>query len=175
MGFWTLSIVRNSKNYKTQYFGKWICFRPQAKWRRLLVYWVSYKELTSSFQNSGRWTKSTTASNSDSTLSVQRLTVSSGTQLETASRYIEDNENQLHISCVLFGIGLKLRHPVIVFCAEATANYHTLFQSYERQCEGKKKIFISCTASTPAAARSASHPISTRADFPGGKAAVAWS
>jgi hypothetical protein len=33
LGFWTLSIVRNSKYYKTQHFGNWICLRPQVKGR----------------------------------------------------------------------------------------------------------------------------------------------
>jgi hypothetical protein len=29
--FWTLSIVRNFKYYKTQRFGSWICFRPKVR------------------------------------------------------------------------------------------------------------------------------------------------
>jgi hypothetical protein len=29
LGFWTLSIIQYSRNYKTQRFGKWICLRPQ--------------------------------------------------------------------------------------------------------------------------------------------------
>jgi hypothetical protein len=31
LSFWTLSIVRNSKDKKTQRFGNWICFCPQVK------------------------------------------------------------------------------------------------------------------------------------------------
>jgi hypothetical protein len=31
LGFWTLSIVRNSINKETQRFGNWICFRPQVR------------------------------------------------------------------------------------------------------------------------------------------------
>jgi hypothetical protein len=31
LGFWTLSIVRNSINKKTQRFGNWICPRPQVR------------------------------------------------------------------------------------------------------------------------------------------------
>jgi hypothetical protein len=31
LGFWTLSIVRNSKYKKTERFGNWIRFRPQMK------------------------------------------------------------------------------------------------------------------------------------------------
>jgi hypothetical protein len=31
MDFWTLSIVRNSKYYKTQRFGNLICFRPKVR------------------------------------------------------------------------------------------------------------------------------------------------
>jgi hypothetical protein len=34
LGFWTLSIVRNSKYLKTQRFGNWICFRPQMAWEK---------------------------------------------------------------------------------------------------------------------------------------------
>jgi hypothetical protein len=30
-GFLDFSIVRYSRNYKTQRFGNWICFRPQMK------------------------------------------------------------------------------------------------------------------------------------------------
>jgi hypothetical protein len=33
--FWTLSIVRSSKNYRAQRLGNWICFRPQVRWLRL--------------------------------------------------------------------------------------------------------------------------------------------
>jgi hypothetical protein len=36
LGFWTLSIVRNSKYQKTQRFGNYICFRPQVSGRRFL-------------------------------------------------------------------------------------------------------------------------------------------
>jgi hypothetical protein len=31
LGFWTLPIVRNSINKKTQRFENWICFRPQVR------------------------------------------------------------------------------------------------------------------------------------------------
>jgi hypothetical protein len=31
LGFWTLSIVRYFRNYKTQRFGNWTCFRPQVR------------------------------------------------------------------------------------------------------------------------------------------------
>jgi hypothetical protein len=31
LGFWTLSIVRNSKYKKAQRFGNWIGFRPQVR------------------------------------------------------------------------------------------------------------------------------------------------
>jgi hypothetical protein len=31
LGFWTLSIVRNSKYQKTKRFGNWICYRPQVR------------------------------------------------------------------------------------------------------------------------------------------------
>jgi hypothetical protein len=31
LGFWTLPIVRYSRNLKTQYLGSWICFRPQVR------------------------------------------------------------------------------------------------------------------------------------------------
>jgi hypothetical protein len=31
LGSWTLSIVRYSRNQKTQCFGSWILFRPQVK------------------------------------------------------------------------------------------------------------------------------------------------
>jgi hypothetical protein len=31
LGLWTLSIALNSKYYKIQRFGNWICFRPQVK------------------------------------------------------------------------------------------------------------------------------------------------
>jgi hypothetical protein len=31
VGFWTLSIVPNPKNWETRRFGNWICFRPQEK------------------------------------------------------------------------------------------------------------------------------------------------
>jgi hypothetical protein len=34
LGFWTLSIVRYSRNSKTQRFGNGICFRPQVRGRR---------------------------------------------------------------------------------------------------------------------------------------------
>jgi hypothetical protein len=37
MGFWTLPIVRNSKYKKTQRFGNWICFRPQAQFPKRCV------------------------------------------------------------------------------------------------------------------------------------------
>jgi hypothetical protein len=33
MGFWTLSIVRNSKYKRTQRFGKWICFHRHMRGR----------------------------------------------------------------------------------------------------------------------------------------------
>jgi hypothetical protein len=31
LGFWTLTIVQNSKYKKTQHFGNWICFHPQVR------------------------------------------------------------------------------------------------------------------------------------------------
>jgi hypothetical protein len=31
LGFWTLSIVLYTRNYKTQRFGNWICFRPHVR------------------------------------------------------------------------------------------------------------------------------------------------
>jgi hypothetical protein len=31
LGFWTLSIIQYSRNYKTQHFGNWICFHPQVR------------------------------------------------------------------------------------------------------------------------------------------------
>jgi hypothetical protein len=31
LGFWTVCIVRYSRNLRTQRFGNWICFRPQVK------------------------------------------------------------------------------------------------------------------------------------------------
>jgi hypothetical protein len=34
MGFWTLFIVRNSKNQNTQRFGNWIFFCPQVRGER---------------------------------------------------------------------------------------------------------------------------------------------
>jgi hypothetical protein len=37
LGFWALSIVRNSKYYKTQRFGNWICFCPQVRGGRQSV------------------------------------------------------------------------------------------------------------------------------------------
>jgi hypothetical protein len=41
LGFWTLSIVRYSRNYKTQRFGNWLCFRLQVRGRgRHLLSWV---------------------------------------------------------------------------------------------------------------------------------------
>jgi hypothetical protein len=36
LGFWTLSIVQISTNKKTQRFGNWICFHPQARGGHLL-------------------------------------------------------------------------------------------------------------------------------------------
>jgi cytochrome c-type biogenesis protein CcmH/NrfF len=45
-GFWTVSIVRYSRNYKTQRFGNCICFPPQVRGRHLLS-WVPLKVLTS--------------------------------------------------------------------------------------------------------------------------------
>jgi hypothetical protein len=36
LGFWTLSIVRNSINKKTQRFRNWICFSPQVRVEHLL-------------------------------------------------------------------------------------------------------------------------------------------
>jgi hypothetical protein len=39
LGVWALSIVRYSKNWRTQRFGNWNCFRPQVKGRHLLC-WV---------------------------------------------------------------------------------------------------------------------------------------
>jgi hypothetical protein len=45
LGFWTPSLVRNSKYKKTKCFGNWICFRPQVREGRRLLYWVPYREL----------------------------------------------------------------------------------------------------------------------------------
>jgi hypothetical protein len=41
LGFWTLSIARSCKYWKTQ------CFRLQVRGRRHLLCWVPYKNLTS--------------------------------------------------------------------------------------------------------------------------------
>jgi hypothetical protein len=38
LGVWTLSIVRYSKIYEHQYFGNWICFRPQVRKEEFLKY-----------------------------------------------------------------------------------------------------------------------------------------
>jgi hypothetical protein len=48
LGFWTLSIVWNSKYQKKQRFGNWICFRLQVRGKGHLLCWVCYKELNSS-------------------------------------------------------------------------------------------------------------------------------
>jgi hypothetical protein len=47
LGFWTLSIVRNSKYQKSQRFGNWIWFRPQMKGGTCLLCWVPKRDLTS--------------------------------------------------------------------------------------------------------------------------------
>jgi hypothetical protein len=39
LGFWTLSIVQYSRNYKTERFRNWICFHPQVKGGRNLLSW----------------------------------------------------------------------------------------------------------------------------------------
>jgi hypothetical protein len=45
LGFWTFSIVRYSRNWKTVHFRNWICFCPQV-WGEHLLSWVPYTELT---------------------------------------------------------------------------------------------------------------------------------
>jgi hypothetical protein len=56
LGFWTLSIVRNSIYKETRRFGNWICFRPQMRGRDKererdththILCWVHQKELIS--------------------------------------------------------------------------------------------------------------------------------
>jgi hypothetical protein len=44
-----LSVVRNSKYYKTQRFGNWIYIRPQEMGGKHTLCWVPKKELTSCF------------------------------------------------------------------------------------------------------------------------------
>jgi hypothetical protein len=38
LGFWTLSIVRYSRKYKTRRFGNWICFRLQMRGKTTLLH-----------------------------------------------------------------------------------------------------------------------------------------
>jgi hypothetical protein len=38
LGLWTLAIVRNSRNWKTQCFGNWNSFRLQVRGRNLLLF-----------------------------------------------------------------------------------------------------------------------------------------
>jgi hypothetical protein len=40
LGYWTLSIVQNSKNYKTHHFGNWICFCSQVMGGKHILCWV---------------------------------------------------------------------------------------------------------------------------------------
>jgi hypothetical protein len=40
MGFWTLSFVQCSKNWKIQRFGDWVCFLLQRKGKRHLFCWI---------------------------------------------------------------------------------------------------------------------------------------
>jgi hypothetical protein len=45
LGFWTLSIVRYSRNQRTQRSGSWICFRPQMRGRHLQIQFLKHRVL----------------------------------------------------------------------------------------------------------------------------------
>jgi hypothetical protein len=51
LGFWTLSIVQNSKYKETERFGNWICFRPQMRGGGD-IYSVGSRRKSSSIQQS---------------------------------------------------------------------------------------------------------------------------
>jgi hypothetical protein len=49
LGFWTSSIVQNSKHLQTQRSGNWISFCPQLRGREDIFCWVPKEELTTIF------------------------------------------------------------------------------------------------------------------------------